>query len=117
MTQIAQICFRILTALAVFLAGWIAGNWNKKKAISDAVKKALTETGKVQKMALEKTKAEYEEKLRKKDKLIEKLKGIIERLLRQLQETDSTGFSAASTKEGMKLADVLNAQLNKLKSI
>lgn len=117
MNQIAKICFQILAALAVFLAGWIAGNWNKKKAISNAVKKAITETSKVQKMALEKKKAEYEDKLRKKDELIAKLKEIIERLLAQLHAKDSAGFSAVSTKGGMKLADVLNAQLNKLKVI
>lgn len=117
MNQIAKICFQILAALAVFLAGWIAGNWNKKKAISEAVKKAISETSKVKKRALEITKAEYEEKLRKKDELIAKLIEIIERLLAQLQAKDSSGFSAASTKGGMKLADVLNAQLNKLKAI
>lgn len=117
MNQIAKICFQILAALAVFLAGWIAGNWNKKEAISEAVKKAISETSKVQKMALEKTKAEYEDKLRKKDELIARLKEIIERLLAQLQAKDSSGFSTASTKGGMKLADVLNAQLNKLKAI
>lgn len=117
MNQIAKICAQILVALAVFLAGWIAGNWNKKKAISEAVKKAISETNKVQKQALERTKAEYEDKLRKKDELIVKLKEIIERLLAQLQAKDSSGFSAGSTKGGMKLADVLNAQLNKLKAI
>ena len=117
MNQIAKICIQILAALAVFLAGWIAGNWNKKKAVSDAVKKAISETTKVQKKALEKTRAEYEDKLRKKDELIAKLKEIIERLLGQLNAKDANGFSAVSTKGGMKLADVLNVQLNKLKSI
>ncbi|MDE5739519.1 MAG: hypothetical protein K2H92_04300 [Bacteroidaceae bacterium] len=117
MNQIAKICFTILAALAIFLAGWIAGNWNTRNAVSGAVKKAISETTKVQKKALEKTKAEYEDKLRKKDELVVKLKEIIERLLAQLQAKDSTGFSAASTKGGMKLADVLNDQLNKLKSV
>lgn len=117
MNQIAKICFSILTALAIFLAGWIGGNWNKKKAVSEAVKKAISETSKVQKKALERTKAEYEEKLRKKDELIAKLREIIERLLAQLQAKDSTGFAAISTKGGIRLADVLNAQLNKLKAI
>ena len=117
MNQIAKICFQILAALTVFLAGWIAGNWNKKKAISDAVKIAISETSKVQKKALEKTKAEYEDKLRKKDELIAKLKEIIERLLLQLKASDSSGFSAISTNGGMKLANVLNSQLNKLKAM
>ena len=117
MNQIAKICFQILAALAIFLAGWIAGNWKKKKAISDAVKKAISETSKVQKRALEKTGSEYEDKLRKKDELIAKLKDIIEQLLVQLRAKDITGFSAASTKGGAKLADTLNAQLNKLRAI
>lgn len=117
MNQIAKICLQILAALTIFLLGWIGGNWNKKKAISKAVKKAMSETRKVQKMASEKTKAKYEDKLRRKDELIAKLKEIIERLLSLLRASDSNGFSAISTKGGMRLANILDSQLNKLKAM
>ncbi len=117
MGQIAKICIQILVALTLFLTGWIAGNWNKKKAITDATKKAICDVQKTQKEALMRVKGEYEDKLRKKDEIINRLKDIIERLLRELNKKDASGYAASLTPPGLKLTRTLKDQLNKLNTL
>lgn len=117
MAQIGKICLIILAALTIFLAGWIAGNWNKKKEITKAVKKAISDTQKVHGEVLKNIKADYEEKLRKKDDIIQRLMDIINRLLTELNKRDANGFVVSLTQPGKKLSQTLNAQLNKLNAI
>lgn len=117
MQAVAKICARILMALGVFLAGWIAGNWNKKKAVTTAVKKAIGDVQATQEKALKAIRDEYDEKLRKKDEIIQNLKEIINRLLRILQEKDISGKSVSQSTLGMKLTQTLHKQLKDLNAI
>lgn len=117
MQALAKICARILLALGAFLAGWIAGNWNKKKAVTTAVKKAIVDVQATQEKALKALREEYDEKLRKKDEIIRSLKEIIGRLLRVLQEKDISGKSVSQSALGMKLTQTLHEQQKKLNAV
>jgi len=79
-----QIVIKVIIGLISFLGGWLLGNRNKKKAVRDAVKRTIEELNREHKKALETVKKEYEEKLRKKDEIIEELKRILGRLLIEL---------------------------------
>lgn len=90
----------------------MAHAWKNRKEVEKEVKKAISDINKEHKKALEALKKDYEDKLKKKDEIIEKLQEIIERLLRQLeplQGTDAYGEDSLITK--------LYANIEKLRSM
>ena len=99
---------QIIGGLIVFLGGWLLGNHNKKKAVRDAVKKTIEELNREHKKALETLKKEYEEKLRQKDEIINDLKRILGRLLKELSPYASDASVESLIKKINNSMDSLN---------
>lgn len=84
MSNVVKIILAILAVLTSFLAGWFASEYKNRKKVAEAVKKTIEEMNKAHAVALESLKDQYEEQLKKKDRIIHQLQDIIQRLLIEL---------------------------------
>ena len=64
----------------MFLAGWLSHAWKNRGNTTKDIKKTIVDLNKERKKAEKALKDSYEEKLRKKDEIIESLYKIIDRL-------------------------------------
>ena len=81
MGKILNIIFSLIGALLLFLAGWFAHAWKNRGNIAKEVKKTIVDLNEERKKAEKAIRDSYEEKLRKKDEIIESLYKIIDRLM------------------------------------
>lgn len=81
MNNIIKIILSLIGALLIYLAGWFSNAWKHRGKVAKEVKEAISDLNKEHKKALKAVKASYEEKLKKKDEIIEDLNKIIDRLI------------------------------------
>ena len=112
MNNIVKIILSLILALVIFLAGWFAHAWKNRGKVAKEAKEALLEVNKLHKQAIMAIKDDYEKKLKKKDEIINKLLGIIDRLLQVLQPLQGTGAYGVDS-----LISKLNLNKEKLHSI
>lgn len=84
MSNVVKIILAILAALTAFLAGWFTSEYKNRKKVAEAVKNTIEEMNKAHAVALESLKDQYEEQLKKKDRITSQLRDIIQRLLIEL---------------------------------
>lgn len=82
MSNISKIILSILGALIAFLAGWLAHAWKNRNEVAKQVKKAISDLNKEHEKVLKILKEDYEKQIEKKDKIINDLIGIIDRLIK-----------------------------------
>lgn len=111
MNKVVKIILSILLALTSFLAGWFVHAWKNRGHVEKEVKKAISDVNKLHKQAIMAIKDDYEKKLKKKDEIIKKLQGIIDRLLQVLQPLQGTGAYGVDS-----LISKLNLNKEKLQS-
>ena len=93
MDKVIKIILSILAALLMFLVGWMAHAWKNRGKVTTEVKKAIADLNKQHKKALEALKKDCNEKLKAKDKIIDELKNIIDRLIKLFESTEGPGVA------------------------
>lgn len=93
MDKVIKIILSILTALLIFLAGWLSKVWKDRNKVAKEVKKAISDINEQHKKAIKSVKDDYETKLKKKDEIISELKKIIERLIKLFESTEGPGVA------------------------
>lgn len=91
MDKIIKIILSILVALLMFLAGWFAHAWKNRGKVASEVKKAITDLNRQHKKALEALRKDYDKKIEEKNKIIDNLKAIIDRLIKLFESTEGPG--------------------------
>jgi single-stranded DNA-specific DHH superfamily exonuclease len=81
MGKILNIIFSLIGALLLFLAGWFAHAWKNRGNIAKEVKKTIVDLNEERKKAEKAIRDSYEEKLKQKEEIIQRLYKIIERLI------------------------------------
>lgn len=117
MDKVIKVIIQILAALLIFIIGWFGGSLFTRRKTKKECNEAIKDLQEEHKKALKAQKQNYETKIDEKNKIIIRLKDIIERLLSLLASDNGQGKFIEESVAGRRLKHVLMTQANTLNKL